>query len=282
MDRVFLPLIFEQRLFTDIYELDTVIQDTVSTLTRVCLYKNKKTFELIIIKIMPDYDITYKELHISDFVNKILRDEYKLYVFVESYGYVLQPQPYKDFLPEGVDENEYFIYLAIEYVPFSLMDANITLDDLTSIILELLATLYIARRNTAFHHGDIHTGNIMLDKADYERQYKIGDNVYTTKCNWMPRLIDFGKNSSHNKIITLTSDLRSVIGIISDITNAESGLLELYRKWSSKLQWKSHLRQFGEDSSGNYLIISEVLLDDVFQKFRERLIKRTRLKNNIW
>jgi len=283
MNRVFLPLTFKQGLFSQQYKKKQLLKDDKSNFVRVYLYQREIGDKLIVVKTMPNEDESYKVLRISDFVNEILRKEHGLTVFVETYGYVLELNPYEPNLPEGVFEGEYFIYLATEYIPYTLTTANLTRVEGISVILELLCTVYLARELENFHHGDIHKDNVLLDKVAYPRRYTIGMKTYVTQSIWMPRLIDFGARSTHTETVTKTSDLRSIVNLVTDIRtlSIDKSANWLWSTWLEKLRWKSHLGSFGNDSNKNFQLVGEVLKAEMFEPFMESSSKRLKLRDCI-
>jgi hypothetical protein len=140
-----------------------------------------------------DKRVFRREMLLSELVNTRLYAGRNLTVFTRTYGYVI-----------GADNAP---FLLMEHVPYTftqaiaLQGSPLTLSDLESVMMELLAVVCEARKTIGFMHGDLHDKNIMFQLSDSPRTYAIQDPgnedrtvSFQTASRWMPRLIDYGRS----------------------------------------------------------------------------------------
>ena len=109
------------------------------------------------------------------------------HIFPVYWGYVLSV----------VDSNVKF-FLGTSLVGSSFEDLPDEPEINEDFFFEILAALYVARKEIGFTHNDIHGDNIMFDRleGDTERVYSIGDTRKMCFRNSIqPRLIDYGKSA---------------------------------------------------------------------------------------
>lgn len=94
------------------------------------------------------------------------------------------------------DEFEIYIKSAI-ISTMPLYDEKLKKDNIDNIsfLFEIFVALTVLYQQN-FNHGDLHLGNIMFKKVNWDRVYTINGEQYVIKNQIMPIIIDFGKSST--------------------------------------------------------------------------------------
>jgi hypothetical protein len=64
--------------------------------------------------------------------------------------------------------------------------------DLYKIILQVVLSLIIAKKQIGFKHNDLHVGNILIQRNDCTLTYQLNNKVIELESKWIARIIDFG------------------------------------------------------------------------------------------
>lgn len=90
------------------------------------------------------------------------------------------------------NKNEYYAII-MDSVPYSFEEiGGIQEQDVYAIGFELMYTIWIARQQFRFYHGDLNIGNIMFkEKEPNVREYRVGGKRFTINFPYIPVMIDF-------------------------------------------------------------------------------------------
>lgn len=96
--------------------------------------------------------------------------------------------------------------------------------DVLCIGFELFYTIWIARRDFRFYHGDLHVGNVLLNETEtkQKRKYVVGGSSFLVQLNYIPVIIDFEKS---------VFDTPERIEFLSDVNRITSLMAELFQKY---------------------------------------------------
>lgn len=73
---------------------------------------------------------------------------------------------------------------------FESLLLHLDIKDIFKIILQIVYALKIAFDEFLFHHGDLHTENVLIQTLENKKEIKIYDYVFET--NLIPKIIDYG------------------------------------------------------------------------------------------
>lgn len=183
------------------------IKTLMPTMTRIgkdFVYKGKTTSGYwIVVKINTDsysnaefereVEIGFKE------VNKVRR---VCPNFMYTYGVFSCPLPTvsgNHYIPCDGEGN--FKYLALEYVQGKSLGEellSLTEKELARIYLQMMYALHVAKEMIGFTHGDLHLGNVLLDRTPRRVKYKTPNGVVVLPSRITPVFIDYGKSSTNS------------------------------------------------------------------------------------
>jgi SAM-dependent methyltransferase len=88
-------------------------------------------------------------------------------------------------------------------------------NDVCSVMMELIATMAMAREQYMFYWGDVQASNLIITQVPpgKTRNYSIGGSLWTTSCQFMPVFMDFGNSSFGKPYLAKYSDLNGIITI---------------------------------------------------------------------
>jgi SAM-dependent methyltransferase len=95
-------------------------------------------------------------------------------------------------------------------------EAFTNIDDVCSVMMELIATMGMARDRYSFYWGDAHPNNVIVTRlpSGMVRRYVINGNHWATNSQFMPVLIDFENSTFNNPHRSGTnSDVKGIIRI---------------------------------------------------------------------
>ena len=155
---------------------------------------------------------------------------------------------------------------------------DLPLKDLLSIMMELLATMAVMRKDHLFFWGDGIRSNVIVTKTIGQplRTYSIAGQTWHTQSQYMPVLLDFEKSSLNDPNHTnhRVSDVTSIIRVIMDLATEWAGDMDPTRephKWPHPHIAKSLRRMHNEsferyafcpsDSSSNWVPFRDFLTD---------------------
>jgi serine/threonine protein kinase len=122
----------------------------------------------------------------------------------------------------GEDKIHIFVYKFIEYGDIS--DYLIKTNDfykIKSVILQMACIIIELAAKYHIFHGDLNSGNILIDKTNEEKINYVIDNekIEITSYGVIPKIIDFGKSRFFNESMPLRNndiwyDIINFIGVI--------------------------------------------------------------------
>jgi len=128
----------------------------------------------------------------------------------------------------GLDRLHFFVYEYVAHGDVSeFLIKNQNVDIIISIILQLTCVIIQLASNYSVYHGDINTGNLLLDAIDKPTvDYCIeGETFVIESYGIIPKLIDYGRSNFYKGPISgddVWFDIIMMLGVIYPyITNAE-------------------------------------------------------------
>jgi hypothetical protein len=203
-------------------------------------FEHKTTFETVVVKCVTDKS----EINIC---KKVAQMRKKLQGsgaanFINLFSYCKITNPFEEYSIETNEKtNEKIKYRAIvmESVPIQFKDPVFKTKDAISLGFELLYTIWIARKEFQFYHGDLHKGNVMFKEAEKERRYKVGGKTFLIDFRYIPVIIDFEKslfgNDEPQKYERL-SDVRRITEIMADAFESKNLEPESFQALFSKVR----------------------------------------------
>lgn len=193
--------------FADTYVLDRVL--AVPPLKeRVAIVRFRSIAsagaDVVVVRFVPTGRAYQYELEMEQEVER-MRALLGLETIIAFRGFFMCPDPFVTY-PElkqlKVDDYSDDLYFGVmmEHVPLKYTDLDSELIDEEAIVgflVDILYTLWLARRDFQFYHGDLHVGNIMF--RPYERnygmrEYVVGGHQFTVVSSYLPVMIDFEKS----------------------------------------------------------------------------------------
>lgn len=257
---------FDTPLFTDEYEFQKVLAIPPSfKRSLILLFKHKKTRKEVVVKCMQNDD-EVMVLHRVEKMRKSLEGTVGA-EFIKSHGYCKLSDPFvvykyaialyiqekeketkrKIKIPNDVYSSSYspvnYYAIIMDSVPLSFEqlkeEEGFRPEKALMIGFELLYTLWLARKQFQFFHGDLQASNIMfrdLEKDEPKtRRYVVGGKTFLVKYKYRVVIIDYEKsifaNLDEKKFKENLSDVRRVVRDIMDgglRVDREGAFLNLY------------------------------------------------------
>jgi hypothetical protein len=213
---------FDSPILEEEYEYTGLLSQKSKSL--ILEFEHKTTGDTFIVKCIPNEN----EVNISKKVAQ-MRTKLKDAVgaqFIQLLYYFQIKDPFKTYQIER-KKNSFFIEnkecyaIMMESVSVSFKGMEFDAKDAISLGFELLYTIWIARREFQFFHGDLQSSNIMFKEAEdrQKRRYKVGGKTFLIESEMIPVIIDFemsrfGDNNSEKE--EKLSDTRRIIDVMRD------------------------------------------------------------------
>lgn len=256
---------FDSPIFEEEYKDTAVLSQKSKSL--ILEFEHKTTKETVVVKCIPNEN----EVNIS---KKVARMRLKLKdavgaQFIQLLYYFQIKDPFKTYQIERkknssfIENKEcYAIMMESVSIPFKGMEFDAK--DAISLGFELLYTIWIARKEFQFFHGDLQSSNIMFKEAENrkERRYKVGGKTFLIESDMIPVIIDFetsrfGDDNSQKP--ENFSDTRRIIDVMRDAFQS-TGISE--PDAFGTLYYKVRQESFQKmDNRFNADIIEEILTD---------------------
>lgn len=201
---------------------------------------DKEEFVHVIVSILKDYDKPVI-VKIYDANNPMLYREKQILKRIDGYRnavelicdfscdddkkkYISKIKHKMKFCMGGEDKIHIFVYKYIEYGDISdylikIKDANI----IKSVIIQMACIIIELASKYNIFHGDLNSGNILIDKTNEEIiKYKIDNElIEIPSYGIIPKIIDFGKSRFFNESLPLRNndiwyDIINFIGVIAN------------------------------------------------------------------
>jgi hypothetical protein len=161
-------------------------------------------------------------------------------------------------------ENSECHAIMMESVPISFKEMEFDAKDAISLGFELFYTIWIARREFQFFHGDLQSSNIMFKETQdkQKRRYKVGGKTFLIDSETIPVIIDFemsrfGNDNSQKE--EKLSDTRRITDVMRDaFQSARSSEPESFGTLFYKVRDPGFQKT---DNRFNANIIEEILAD---------------------
>lgn len=266
--------------FTQTYVFERLLAlPPLNERTAIVLFRNKQTDELVVVRFVPADDAHEYEIRIIHQVEN-MRRALQLPTIISLHGYMTCEDPFKTYplvqKKPAAGKSPYYGIL-MDHVSLKHTDLNadvMTLNGVIDCTIELLYTLWVARRDFQFYHGDLHIGNIMFRENTELRNYVVNGYEFTVSCEYMPVIIDFEKSifgQSDNKKEKL-SDVRLVMGAMYDLLT-HFGHDET-REFEEVYNWTLNDEFTRTDSRFRPETIAEILTQrDLFDASREPIME---------
>lgn len=102
---------------------------------------------------------------------------------------------------------------------------NVTSENAKKLLFILLHGLYIARRELAFSHNDIHDGQIVLFMRNAKKPVTLGEGYEIRDCPIIPKFIDFGASVMEQEGDLFSDDVAQLV-ITFDRLYSQTELME--------------------------------------------------------
>lgn len=233
MDRI-LSFNPPQPSFTALYEFERVLAvPPVLERTLIALFRKRANAnEKMVVRFLPDTENTQHEINVLHQVED-MRVKLGLDTIISSHGYMTCKDPFETYrVPERKTlrapyDGVYFGIL-MDYVPLTYEDLNphnIDEETVIAFTIDLLYTLWVARRDFQFYHGDLHIGNIMFIKLPIidrrvDRTYVVQGHEFNVESIYLPVIIDFEKvifGQGRPKDKEGLSDVRHIMGAMRSV-----------------------------------------------------------------
>jgi hypothetical protein len=287
---------FDTPLFTDEYEFQKVLAIPPSfKRSLILLFKHKKTRKEVVVKCMQNDDEVVV-LHRVEKMRKTLEGTVGA-EFIRSHGYCKISDPFvsPDYkyaialyiqskeketkrrikIPEATSDVYYAIIM--DSVPLSFEqlkeEEGFRQEKAIMIGFELLYTLWLARKQFQFFHGDLQASNIMFrDVEEPEkktRRYVVGGKTFVVKYKYRVVIIDYEKsifsNLDDKKFKENLSDVRRVVRDIMDGelgVDREGAFLNLYdlvgrEGWNDSRFTPENIEQILTDPQGVFATLED-------------------------
>lgn len=232
---------FDAPLFSEEYEFNQVLAVPMSFKQSIILmFKQKTSGQDIVVKCVTD-EVEIDILYYVERMRKALEGSIGAQ-FIRTFSHCKMEDPfdtYKEQIAEFVrDQQEefgktvrlpkkkanvpYYRGILMESVPLTFEEADIGKKEAIMLGFELLYTLWIARKEFQFRHGDMHKNNVMFKYVEEERQkerkYVVGGKTFVVRWELVPVIIDFEKSIFNNPegIVENLSDVRRITEIMDD------------------------------------------------------------------
>ncbi len=181
---------------------------TANILIEANIIKRKKT----VIKISKNKDLLEKDYNVSLQLAELNIPNYIKYLgFFSCLDNIDKNKALPKFFCSNKGENNYF--LIMEYFPLGSLASYIpqTLDEVISIINQVIASSISAFEKNGFIHGDLHPGNILIKKTKKKKfDYPI-KSIKTAGIKII--LFDFDRSKFNGDFMTLFVELSTFINI---------------------------------------------------------------------
>ena len=188
---------FDSLIFEEEYEYTGLLDQKSKSL--ILEFEHKKTEETVVVKCIPNEN----EVNISKKVAR-MRTKLKDAVgaqFIQLLYYFQIKDPFQTYRIEkqknsSFIENKECYAIMMESVSDPFKGMEFDTKDAISLGFELLYTIWIARRDFQFFHGDLQGSNIMFREAEdrQKRRYKVGGKTFLIESEMIPVIIDFEKS----------------------------------------------------------------------------------------
>lgn len=208
---------FDAPLFSEEYEFNQVLAVPSSFKQSIILmFKQKTSGQDVVVKCVTD-EVEIDILYYVERMRKALEGSIGAQ-FIRTFSHCKMEDPfdtYKEQIAEFVRDQEeefgktirlpkkkanvpYYRGILMESVPLTFEEAELGKKEAIMLGFELLYTLWIARKEFQFHHGDMHKNNVMFKYVEEERQkerkYVVGGKTFVVRWELVPVIIDFEKS----------------------------------------------------------------------------------------
>lgn len=232
---------FDAPLFSEEYEFNQVLAVPSSFKQSIILmFKQKTSGQDVVVKCVTD-EVEIDILYYVERMRKALEGSIGAQ-FIRTFSHCKMDDPfdtYKEQIAEFVRDQEeefgktvrlpkkkanvpYYRGILMESVPLAFEEAELGKKEAIMLGFELLYTLWIARKQFQFHHGDLHKNNVMFKyvEEEKERKYVVGGKTFLVRWELIPVIIDFEKSIFGGETFGFAqeklSDVRRITEIIED------------------------------------------------------------------
>lgn len=191
------PTLFSQRFVLDkvLYTSPASQGKRVSIIRFLALGQAQST---CLVRFQPNGEKAQHELLVLHRVEE-MRKALGLASVMALRGYMLCADP---LAPQAVPKAASYLGVLMDEVPLKhteLDKSKMQFDDVVGIMLDLLHTIWLARKHYQFYHGDLHMGNILfsptaLAVGENSRLYVMNGHRFTIASPYLPVMIDFEKS----------------------------------------------------------------------------------------
>lgn len=215
--------------FNDAHVLESVLSvASLSERVAIVKFKKKKANESVVVRFITSDSAHQRELEMERQVERMRKALGLQDTIIALHGYFVCADPFATYPAlQKYRVNAFegaYLGVIMEHVPLKHTDLDTELMDewsIVSILVDLLYTLWLARRDFQFYHGDLHLGNIMFrpDTRGGVREYVVGGHRITATSEYIPVMIDFEKSifgvdaTKRERF----SDVRLVVGAMRDL-----------------------------------------------------------------
>ena len=234
--------------FSDAYTFQEVISipKRARGTRRILVFKavrNDDGYE-VAVRCMPstlregDQELAEQQLATLKEIQK-MRKQLKLQCIVKLHGYCkINSDPFATYAPQESDlppllPGTFYWNVIMDYIPKgykTLSQKKMNWDMIIVFLVDLLYTIWQARRHFQFYHGDIHQENIMflsLGEWEQTRTYNIEGMQFKVKAPYLPVLVDFELSRFGGNKREFHSDVQDIVSALDYIAVKEHKLKAL-------------------------------------------------------